>query len=155
MNWAHVHVVVNHLPIFAMGFAALFLAVASISGHRAVWMRAAMVLLVISFVGVASAFLSGSPALEVIEGQPRTSARALTDHHIAALVATIVSGMVVATISTTYAVRRRRDTYSRWTVAAHRCSGRVARVGGARGRAYQSPELQEPQDRTSGPAHPH
>lgn len=158
-NWAHFHVVVNHLPIFASAFAALFLAVALVANERTTWMRAAIVLLLIFFAGVAFAFLSGSPALAVIEGEPRTSAIALTEHHIAALTATIVSGLVAGLTIVTYVVRRRRGFYPRWSIAALLggtllAGGGLAWTGLAGGR-INHPELQEPGDRESGPAHPH
>lgn len=159
-NWAHFHVVVNHLPIFASLFAALFLAVSLVAKkERAIWIRAAMLLLIISFVGVAAAFLSGSPALDVIEGQPRTSARALTAHHIAALAASIISGVAAIMTIVAFTLRARRGDYPRWAIAllfAVTLAGAVSLAWtGLAGGRINHPELQEPGDREAGPALPH
>ena len=158
-NWAHFHVVVNHLPIFAAGFAALFLAVGLVAHDRKGWIRAGILLLFVSFVGVAAAFLSGSPALTVISGAPRTSAKALTEHHIGALVATITAGIAMIITIVTVVLVRRRGMYPRWAVATLlgvtiATAGSLAYTGLAGGR-INHPELQKPGDRESGPAHPH
>jgi hypothetical protein len=158
-NWAHFHVVVNHLPIFAAGFAALFLAIGLVARDRKGWIRAAIVLLFISFAGVAAAFLSGSPALTVIEGDPRTSAKALTDHHIGALVATITAGIALVVTIITLVLARKRGAYPRWALVALlgvtiATAGGLAFTGLAGGR-INHPELQQPGDREAGPAHPH
>lgn len=158
-NWAHFHIVVNHLPIFATGFAALFLAAALVAQERTGWIRAAIVLLIISFVGVAAAFLSGEPAIDVIQGQPQTSGKALTDHHVAGLVATIVAGLALLMTVVTLVLRRRRGAYPRWAIAALFGTTLATAIGlawaGLAGGRINHPELQEPDDRDSGPAHPH
>jgi uncharacterized membrane protein len=158
-NWAHVHVVVNHLPIFAMGFAALFLAIALTGADRTAWMRAAIVLLTISFVGVVAAFFTGEPALEVIAGRPRTSGKALEAHHVASVFAIIMAGLTLVVTTVAIVLHRRRGQYPRWSVIALLATALVTAVGlgwtGLAGGRINHPELQEAGDLDSGPAHPH
>ena len=83
---AHFHLVVNDIPILRFFFASVFLLASIITKEGNAWARA-LLTLSISFVGMILAFFSGDPALKVIDGQPQTSARALTQHHVRGLVA--------------------------------------------------------------------
>ena len=93
---AHFHLVVNDIPILGFFFASVFLLASIITKEGNAWARAALLTLSISFVGMILAFFSGDPALKVIDGQPQTSARALTQHHVRGLVAV---GFVLVTIA--------------------------------------------------------
>jgi hypothetical protein len=134
--------------------------VASISPARDAWVRAGSLILAIALFGVVAAFFSGDPAINVITGAPRTSAKALTDHHVRALVACGFSALgAVAVIGAIVSARRNRGSYSRRAVtivmlAALPMTGALVWTGEAGGR-INHPELQEPSDRESGPAHPH
>jgi hypothetical protein len=93
MNWAHVHLMINDLPILGSAFAFVLLAVASVSPARDGWARAGSLVLAIALFGVVAAFFSGDPAVDVVAGAPRTSAKALSDHHVRALVACAFSAL--------------------------------------------------------------
>jgi hypothetical protein len=158
-NGAHIHLVVNEVPIMGALFALVLLVVAVLGNARDGFVWAALVVLGVSFVGLLVAFFTGDPALAVISGAPRTSATALSEHHVRALVA---SGLfvVVAAVGVTAAIfARRNGTFSRRSVLALLATttlagGALAWTGLAGGR-INHPELQGPNDRSSGPAHPH
>jgi hypothetical protein len=157
---AHFHLVVNDIPILGFFFASVFL-IASISTKgRDSWARAALLTLIISFIGMILAFFSGDPALKVIDGQPQTSARALTQHHVRGLVAV---GFVLVTIAIAIVAqvkaRKAGGSYPRnllilLLVASILSAAALAWTGQAGGR-INHPELQEPEDQKDGPAHPH
>lgn len=159
MNWAHVHLVVNNVPVFGSLLGAAFLVLALVARDRAGWARAALVTLAIAFVATAAAFLSGSPALDVVTGMPRTSAKALEDHHVNAVVATSVMGTVLIATIVAMVMHKRRGLHPRWSLAMLLAttlvaSGTFAWTGLAGGR-INHPELQKPGDLDEGPAGPH
>ncbi|MEO8479857.1 MAG: DUF2231 domain-containing protein [Gemmatimonadota bacterium] len=96
MNAAHLHLALNHLPIFAIAFATGFLAWGLKRRHPAL-LRAGLVLTVLAAVGAGGAFLTGEPAEDVIEDQPGFSRDRVHDHEDAAdfgLWITVAAGVV-------------------------------------------------------------
>jgi hypothetical protein len=160
MNAAHFHLLVNEVPILGSAVAAALLAAAALSRKPNGSARAALIALGISSVGVLAAFLSGSPALEVITGLPRTSGRALSQHHVRAVVATaLAAAAALAGVVAALIARRRAGGYSRPSlivvlVATVASTIALSWTGLAGGR-INHPELQEPADREGGPARPH
>lgn len=130
-------------------------------GHASkTWVRAAMVTIAVSFAALAIAFFSGSPALDVINGQPRTSGRALSEHHVRAIYGS-VAGLVTALLAAVAAIvaRRRRGAFSgslliALLVTSVAAAGTLAWTGLAGGRINHR-EVQKPGDREHGPARPH
>lgn len=91
---AHFHLVVNDIPVLGFFLTTIFFIATIVSKERDGWARAALLTLAISMFGLILAFFSGDPALKVIDGQPQTSGRALTQHHVRGLVA---AGLCVIT----------------------------------------------------------
>jgi hypothetical protein len=160
MNWAHIHLIVNDMPIVGSALALVLLTVALISPARDAWARAGSLVLAIALCGVVAAFFSGDPAVDVITGVPRTSAKALSEHHVRALVACAFSAPgTAAVIGATVSARRNQGAYSRRAVtmvmlATLAMMAALVWTGQAGGR-INHPELQERLDQESGPAHPH
>lgn len=159
MNWAHVHLLVNEVPIIASLFAVGFLFLGLVTRERAGWVRAALFTLVVAFASAAAAFLSGSPALEVIEGMPRTSGKALMGHHVAAVVAVSAASIALVATIVVLVVHKRRGFHPRWSIAILFAamliaSGALVWTGSAGGR-INHPEIQKPGDLDHGPARPH
>jgi len=160
MNWAHIHLLVNHVPILASLFAALFFLIALRVESRDTWARAGLMLLAIASLGAIAAFMTGDPASEVIEGQPHTSNRALSDHHVRATIALGAAGLAaLAAIGALVITRKNGGSYSRrlvtilfaLTALSAACLGWTGLAGGR----ISHPELQLPGDREAGPAHHH
>jgi hypothetical protein len=161
LNWAHLHLLVNDVPILADVFAALFFGLAFMREvERRTWVRAGWILLAIGSFGALSAFFTGEPALRVIDGEPHTSGRALSQHHVRALVA-IGAASVAAIVGVVAMVLARRSggiPSQRLLVILFVVTlGSAATLGwtGLAGGRIGHPELQLPGDRDAGPARPH
>jgi uncharacterized membrane protein len=114
MNWAHIHLLVNDVPILASLFAALFFFLALTARNKDTWARAGMTMLGIASLGGLIAFLTGDPALEVVSGQPHTSGRALSEHHVRGVVAISLAGVAaLAGIAALFLTRKSGGSYSR------------------------------------------
>jgi hypothetical protein len=160
VNWAHVHLIVNEVPILGSLFAALLFIVALSTRDRDGWARAGILTLAVSVLGLLLAFFSGDPAVHVIEGLPQTSARALSEHHVRGVVATIAAGLAaVAGVVSAAGAHNAGGSFSRRSlvmvlVATVAMAAILGWTGLAGGRINHR-ELQLPADRESGPAHPH
>ena len=106
MNWAHVHLLVNHVaPIGAVfGLLVLVLGLAMRNGE---FEKAAFWIFLLSALGAAAAYFTGEPAEEAVERLPEVSEAIVSEHEEAALPAFIAIGLlgVVATLGL---VRARR-----------------------------------------------
>jgi hypothetical protein len=160
MNFAHLHLMLNELPIWGAAFAATLFLVAAITLEREGWVYAGLVLLGISVAGSLGAFLTGIPAVDVITGAPRTSGKALSEHHVRGIIAagcTLVSGVV----GTAVVVRRRKRHVPPDRLSIAMLLGVSALQAAALGWTAQAggrinhPELQEAGDLEHGPAGPH
>lgn len=160
MNGAHIHLTINDVPILSVFTAAVLLTVALLASSRSVWTRAALIAIAIAVVGAAAAFLSGILAQHVLNGMPRTSNKALSSHHVWAIVSTsLVAIAAVIALIVFLRARKRGGTFERGSIAvvlvtAIMASAALAWTGLAGGRVNH-PELQEPGDLDEGAVHPH
>jgi hypothetical protein len=146
--------------VLGFSFAAVLLGVASLARNRGGWARAGLLILALAASGLLLAFLTGIPAVDVIDGAPRTSARALSQHHVRGLVA--IGFSVAATAAAVVAAvlaRKRGGDFSRRSIAVVLAATLLSALAlmwtGEAGGRINHPELQVPADRESGPAHPH
>lgn len=158
--WAHFHLIVNDIPNAGFFFTTVFLIVSFISKKGNGWVQAGMLTLAISFIGLLLTFFSGEPALEVIKGQPRTSFKALSEHHFSGLfaMASSIITVILASMATIKA-RKAGGIYSRnfiisVLIATILSAAALAWTGLDGGRINHF-ELQKPADHKSGPARPH
>lgn len=91
MSAAHLHLVLNHAPLFGVMFAALGLAWAFAFRNASVG-RASLSLLALAGVLVLPVYLSGERAEEVVEHRAGVSERVVGAHEDAALGAAIAVG---------------------------------------------------------------
>lgn len=93
MNAAHLHLLVNHVPIvgFALGFVLLIGAMIW-RGDRGMF-AASVIVLVIAGSGALAAQFSGEPAEEVVEHLQDVHKASIERHESLALVATILAGI--------------------------------------------------------------
>ena len=104
MNAAHLHLLVNHLPIvgFAIG-VLLLIATMIFRGDRGVFF-ASLIVIVMSGAGGLAAQYTGEPAEEVVEGLPDVPEALVGTHEGAGKIATIIAsittvlGIVIAFI---------------------------------------------------------
>lgn len=92
MNGAHLHLMVNHLPIFATAFGLVFLLLGLWRPALAVVRRAGLLFLVVGGLGAGAAYLTGEPAEEVVEDLPGVTNERIHEHEEAAEFALIVCG---------------------------------------------------------------
>ncbi len=83
MNPAHLHLLINHAPLFAL-LIGLAILVTALARHNEELRRAGLVLLVLGGVGAVPAFLSGEPAEDAIEDLPGVSEKLIERHEEAA-----------------------------------------------------------------------
>lgn len=136
MSAAHLHLLLNHAPLFGLVFALLGLAWAFGCRNESVG-RAALGLLVLSGMLVLPVYLSGENAEDLVEGTVGVSASAIEAHEEAALGAAIATG-VVGIVALVALLGFRKRTLPRWVSAfalvlalvASGWIGYVANLGG-------------------------
>jgi phosphoglycerol transferase MdoB-like AlkP superfamily enzyme len=92
MNWAHVHLAVNHLPVILVPVGVALLAIAGIRRSQDLT-TASLGLLVVTALIVGGVFLTGEPAEGVVERVAGISTDAIEAHEEAALVAAVVTAL--------------------------------------------------------------
>lgn len=96
MNAAHIHLVVNHVPLFAALFGACLLAIGLLKNERSL-KSAGLVLGLVAGLGGVVAVQSGERAEDVVEAYAGTNEAAIEEHEEAAEVtqwAAILLGLV-------------------------------------------------------------
>jgi hypothetical protein len=111
MTGAHLHLLVNHLPIFGSLFG-LALLIASLIWAPDVLRRTAFVVLIGSALAAAAADLSGDPAEDAIRGFPGVRREVIHEHEEMADKAYILAG-VLGVLSLAALIRWRRSPVPR------------------------------------------
>lgn len=94
MNLAHIHLVINHIPLLTIPVALVFLVYALYRNDTSL-KRFSLLVLVATAVSVLPVYLTGEPAEKVIEHLPGVTEQAIEAHEEAAefsLVVTLISG---------------------------------------------------------------
>jgi len=91
MTWAHIHLVVNHLPVLLVPVAIVMLS-AAWAMSSAEFRKAGLAWLVVAAVTGGGAYWTGEPAERVIEDLPAVSEPAIEEHEEVALLAAVVTG---------------------------------------------------------------
>lgn len=153
LNGAHVHLLVNHIPVLAAGFALVFFILALWRNSDG-WLRGGLLLLVFALAGDLAAYLSGPSAVHAIAGMPRSSDAALEAHHARAGYA-IVTGVIVVVVGAIALILRKRNPQrSSWAkialAAATLVHALVLAWTSLAGGKINHPELQDAADQRSG-----
>jgi len=82
-NWAHLHLMVNHLPLFAAIAGLLLLASGLAKGNPAL-LRAGLVACVLAGVGTYASTFSGHRAEDWAQGMPGVTEEVISEHEEAA-----------------------------------------------------------------------
>lgn len=101
MNAAHVHLMVNHLPLFAVMFGLVLLALGLWRPAMPVVRRAGLVLMVVGGLAGGAAYLSGEPAEEVVEAHVQVDEDLVHEHEDAGtfgMISTAVAGLLALLI---------------------------------------------------------
>lgn len=112
MNIVHLHLLLNHVPVLGVLFAALILFVAVLR-HSGELAKLSLAMLALAGATAIFVFLTGEPAQEAVEKLPGLSERLVDRHEDAARIATIVTGCIGALASGALIAYRRRSL-PRW-----------------------------------------
>ena len=136
MNLAHLHLLLNHVPVIAFPICAVLLALALLRRNSDV-AKVALGLLAAAGAITIVVYLTGEPAEELVESLAGVSESLIEAHEEAALVATIASGLVgagalIALLALRGRVVPRRVTWVSLlvTLAAAGTLGWTANLGG-------------------------
>lgn len=144
MSPAHLHLLVNHLPVFAPALALPILLGALWARSRGAW-TSGVLLLVIGALGAVAADQSGEGAEDWVEEQPGVREAAIHAHEEAAEGAVIVS-LVTGAVALAGWWLARRDAWQRpaigaTTVAAAASFGMMALAGSSGGEIRHAAEM--------------
>jgi uncharacterized membrane protein len=91
MNPAHIHLMLNHVPLYGV-LAGVILLIVSLVMRRQGVARAGLVVFVLTALVAVVVYLTGEPAEELVENLPGVSETVMETHEEMALVATITLG---------------------------------------------------------------
>ena len=91
MNAAHIHLMLNHVPLFGAVAMTILFVIALALRQQGVARAGLVVALLTAVVGIV-VYLTGEPAEELVENLPGISEAAMETHEEIALVATLVLG---------------------------------------------------------------
>lgn len=107
MNWAHVHLMLNHIPVLGATFGLALLAWALLRRNEALERVALGTFAVVALAAI-PVYLTGGPAEGVVERLAGTAEPAIEAHEAAALVAVIAIGALgVFALTTLWLFRNR------------------------------------------------
>ena len=124
MNAAHLHLLINHAPVFWIPVCMLLLLAALVRGDQTL-ARAGLAAYALTALATVIVLLTGDPAAHALRGVPEVT-RALVHHHDeAATVATAILGVVGALALLALYVFRRQGV-PRWAALAGLVAGAIA-----------------------------
>jgi uncharacterized membrane protein len=88
MNWAHVHLMLNHLPVLGTVFGAVLLAWALLRRDQTM-QRAALATFALAALAAIPVYLTGEPSEDAVEHLAGTAEAAIESHEEAAVIALI------------------------------------------------------------------
>ena len=91
MNSAHIHIVINHLPIVGQFFSVLLLLLGFYYRDQEGVIIAAALVMIISGFGALAAYFSGSPSIKQIAALPGVGHKYINIHYKRAKIATMLS----------------------------------------------------------------
>lgn len=96
MNWPHLHLMLNHVPVLGTLFGMLLLAYGIVRRHDTV-QRAALGTFIVAALVALPVYFTGEPAEEAVEHLAGTAQQAIDSHEEAALISLILVAVLGAT----------------------------------------------------------
>ena len=135
MNAAHLHLLLNHIPILGSFFGLGLLSAGAVSHGGRLWLtRAALALFLVVGVTAVPVNLTGEPAEELVEELPGVTHRAIHEHEEVAEFALIAASLLGAVALGTLLLQQRnhpatsRALWAVWALALM-TAGLMARTG--------------------------
>lgn len=101
MNWAHVHLIINHIPVIGIGLLILLFIVAIVRKNKGLITVALAFIILISLATI-PVYLTGEPAEEVVEDMPGISEELIEEHEeqaeIAFILVEVAGGLALITL---------------------------------------------------------
>jgi hypothetical protein len=79
MNWAHIHLILNHIPLIGVGFTILLFIIAFIRNNKEL-INISLIFTIIVALWAIPAYLTGEPAEEIVEELPGISENLIKQH---------------------------------------------------------------------------
>ncbi len=117
MNAAHLHLLVNHVPVFGLIFGLLLLFVA-LWRRSAELSRTSLAIFVITGIGTIVVYLTGEPAGDAVEHLAGVGESMVERHEDAAMAATVAAGIVGALSAIGLLVFRKAAAVPRWVASS-------------------------------------
>ncbi len=92
MNWAHIHLLLNHIPVIGMVFAVLLLLVAMVRKNDAFKILSLQFFVLLTLLTIPT-YLTGDPAAHAVRSLPDVTREIIERHDDAATIALI--GMII------------------------------------------------------------
>ena len=108
MNWAHLHLMMNHLPVLGTLFGLALLAWALLRRNDTL-QRAALATFALAALAAIPVFLTGEPSEEIVERMTGTAKQAIEAHEEAAVIALIAIEVLGAMALTVLLFFRKRS----------------------------------------------
>lgn len=146
MNAAHLHLLLNHGPILASGFALFFLLIAGIGRSGRHLAASGEILLLFALVTGIAAYLTGEPAQDVVEGMPGVRAAFIEAHEKRALpaaaITTIAGGLAFAALLARARARQPASALARMVTVGALLSFLAMSYAGHAGGLIHHPEVE-------------
>ena len=118
MNWAYLHLLINHIPVLGTVFGALLLVFGLLKNNEAI-KRVSLGIFVIIAVATVPVYFTGEPAEEIVEHLPGVEEPIIEEHEESALIAFIAVGILgVAAIGLLWRYRHADTIPKRYVIAA-------------------------------------
>ena len=117
MNWAHVHLLINHIPVLGTLFGTLLLVFGIVKKNEEI-KRVSLGIFVIIAVAALPVYFTGEPAEEIVEHLPGVDESILEEHEESALISFIAVGILgIFAIGTLWRYRRVDTIPKRFVIA--------------------------------------
>ena len=117
MNFAHIHLILNHAPIMGVGFGVLVLLYGLMRKSCEV-VRASFLMFILSALLAVPTFFTGEPASEVLKGLPYFHEELSETHKAAALIAFIFAGITgVLSLVALFRLAKKKECKAPLTIA--------------------------------------
>ena len=115
MNIAHLHLILNHLPVLGTAFGVLLLVVGLLRKSDDL-KKAGLVTFILSALLAVPVFLTGEPASDLVERLPGVSEAPIDAHEMAAKLSLVTSAALGLGALTVLLIQRWRPKYAQWSL---------------------------------------
>ena len=117
MNWAHIHLILNHIPLIGVGFTILLFVIALIKNSKELINVSLLFAIIVALFAI-PAYLTGEPAEEIVEELPGISENLIKQHEEMSEKAFIFLEIVGALALMTLIVKKYSQKMGAWLISA-------------------------------------